>query len=140
MKVHIKRLDDAYEMEATNEQGKTLRIDASPELGGSNKGFRPMQMLLAAIGGCSGIDVINILKKQRQDITDFQVEINGERQPEVIPSLFIDIELHFILKGANLDADKVKRAIELSLEKYCSVAKTLEKTARISYRYTLNPA
>lgn len=136
MKIEIRRKNDAFHMEASNETGNTLEMDGSPAIGGNNQGFRPMQMLLAALGGCSTIDIINILNKQKQPLADIKVAIDGEREPNVEPSLFRDIHVHFTLKG-DLSEDKVKRAIDLSMDKYCSVAKTLEKTAKITYSFTI---
>jgi putative redox protein len=136
MKVEVSRINNAYHLEATNEQGNKLYMDGAPEIGGSNLAFRPMQMLLAALAGCSSIDVINILKKQRQEITDYHVLVEGEREKGKEPALFTDIHIHFDLKG-NLDKEKVQKAIELSLDKYCSVAKTLEKTAKITYSFSV---
>ena len=98
MKISIKRLDDDFLMEAKNEDGNTLQMDGSPEIGGHGKGMRPMQMLLAAVGGCSAIDVILILKKQKQIIESFEVEVEGEREKIEDYSLFRDICLHFTIK------------------------------------------
>ncbi|MCU0390564.1 MAG: OsmC family protein [Thermoflexibacter sp.] len=137
MKIEIQRINQDYHLEASNEIGNKLYMDGSVEIGGGNLAFRPMQMLLAAIGGCSSIDVISILKKQKQEVTDYHVTVDGEREKGKEPSLFTDIHLHFALKGNHLDQDKVKKAIELSLEKYCSVAKTLEKTAKITYSFSV---
>ena len=89
------------------------------------------------IGGCSGIDIVSILKKQKQEITSFNISIDGERQAEVVPSLFEDIAVHFQLEGT-MEAAKLKRAVNLSMEKYCSVSKIIEKSANISYRVSLN--
>lgn len=132
IKIELNRLNDAYHMEAVNEQGRTLQMDASPDVGGSNLAFRPMQMLLAAMGGCSAIDVISILKKQRQDLKDIKVTISGEREKDVVPSLYTEVHAHFKLFG-NIDPEKAQKAVDLSIEKYCSVSKTLEKSARITY-------
>ncbi len=137
MKINIKRTDNDFQMEAVNENGNTLIMDAAPEIGGHNSGFRPMQMLLASVGGCSAIDIILILKKQKQEIESFNIEVDGEREKNGDVSLFRDICLHFIIKG-KVDREKADRAIKLSLEKYCSVSKTLEPTAKISYKLTLN--
>ena len=137
MKIFIQRLNDAVHMEAKNEDGVKLHMDGTGEIGGINGGFRPMQMLLAAAGGCSAIDVVGILKKQRQNPDDLQIEVTGERitvEGEQYTE-FKTIHLHFILKGSNLDEKKVARAIDLSLNKYCSVSKTLSKTAKISSSY-----
>ncbi len=137
MKINIKRLNDKFHMEASNEEGNTLQMDSAPDIGGEGKGMRPRQMLLAALGGCSAIDVLLILRKQKQDILDFNVEVDDESEKVQDYSLFRDITLHFKIKGS-IDYDKVERAVKLSIEKYCSVSKTLEPTAKINYKITLN--
>lgn len=136
MKITLKRLDDAYHLEAINEDGCTVETDGAPKIGGSNKGMRPMQLLLVSAGSCSSIDIISILKKQKQDLKDINVEITAEREQDKVPSLFTDIHLHYILTG-NLDEAKVKRAIDLSVTKYCSVVKIVEKTANVSSSYKI---
>jgi len=136
MKISIQRLNDAVHMEAKNEDGVTLQMDGTGEIGGINGGFRPMQMLLAAAGGCSAIDVVGILKKQRQNPDDLKIEVTGERVNVKEYSEFKSINIHFILKG-DLDEKKVARAIDLSLTKYCSVSKTLEKTAKITSSFEI---
>jgi putative redox protein len=137
MKINIKRLNDNFHMEARNEDGNSIQMDSSPEIGGEGKGMRPRQLLLAAVGGCSAIDVILILKKQKQEITDFDVEVDGESEKVEDYSLFRDITLHFKIKG-KVDFDKAERAVKLSIDKYCSVSKTLEPTAKIHYKITIN--
>ena len=97
-----------------------------------------MQLLLAAMGGCSSIDVINILKKQKQPLRDIKVTVTGEREKDAVPSLYTDVNAHFKLYG-NLDKDKVAKAVSLSVEKYCSVAKTLETNAKITYSIEILP-
>jgi len=124
-------------MEASNEDGNVLHMDGSPDIGGEGKGMRPMQLLLAAVGGCSAIDVILILKKQKQIIDSFEVEVEGEREKIQDYSLFREICLNFKIKG-KVDLEKAERAVKLSMEKYCSVSKTLEPTAKITYKVTLN--
>ena len=124
-------------MEAKNEDGNSIQMDSAPDIGGEGKGMRPMQLLLAAVGGCSAIDVILILKKQKQIIEDFEVEIEGEREKIEDYSLFRDICLHFKFKG-QVDKDKAERAVKLSVDKYCSVSKTLEPTAKISFKVSVN--
>ncbi|MBA4145941.1 MAG: osmotically inducible protein OsmC [Cytophaga sp.] len=136
MKIELNRLNDGFWMEAVNEGGNKVQMDASPEAGGHNQGMRPMQLLIAAMGGCSSIDVISILKKQKQDLKDIQITLTAEREKDAVPSLFTEVHAHFKLYG-NLDEDKVKKAVSLSLDKYCSVAKTLEKTAKITYSYEI---
>lgn len=123
-------------MEATNEDGTAISLDSSPDIGGMKLGFRPMQLLLVGIGGCSGIDIINILKKQKQPLEDIQITVNADREQDKTPSLFEKIHVSFTLKG-KLDENKVKRAVALSMDQYCSVARVLEKTANISYSYKI---
>jgi putative redox protein len=139
MEIHVKRIDNDFNMEATNEDGNSLSMDGSKEIGGHGKGMRPMQLLLAALGGCSSIDVISILRKQKQELDSIEVKVNGNRDPVGVEgySLFKTILVHFIVKG-NVDKDKVERAVALSMEKYCSVSKTLEPTAYITYKVSVN--
>ncbi len=137
MKIHLKRLDRDFNLQATNEDGNDLLMDASEDIGGNKKGMRPMQVLLSALGGCSAIDVILILRKQKQTVTSFEMELEGEREKINDYSLFKNITLHFKIKG-EVDYEKAERAIQLSFEKYCSVAKTLEPTASIHYKLTVN--
>lgn len=137
MKINIKRLNDAVHLQATNEDGVELHMDGSPSIGGQNLGFRPMQMLLASLGGCSSMDVLSILKKMQQDVQSYDVVIDGSREENVEPSLFKTIHVTFLLKGNNLDDGRVQRAVELSMTKYCSVAKTLEPTCQITYDYKI---
>jgi putative redox protein len=137
MRIHIKKIDDDFKMEAVNEDGNSLLMDASPDIGGHGKGMRPMQLLLSALGGCSAIDMILILKKQKQEIESFEIEVDGDREKTGDVSLFKTILVHFKIKG-KVDKDKAERAAQLSVEKYCSVAKTLEPTAKITYKVTVN--
>lgn len=136
VKIEIKRLNDAYHMEATNEEGATLHMDASPDMGGLNKGMRPMQVVLTALGGCSLIDTISILKKQKQDVKDIQVSLTGERE-NVAPSPYTEANVHFRVYGINLDEEKVKKAVSLSVEKYCSVAESLKPQTKITHSFEI---
>ncbi len=137
MKITIERLNDAVHMEAKNEDGVSLQMDGTEKIGGINGGFRPMQMLLAAAGGCSAIDIISILKKQRQNPDDLKIEVTGDRVNVGDHSEFKEIHMYFEFKGDHLDEKKVARAIDLSLSKYCSVSKTLEKTAKITSSFKI---
>lgn len=139
MRIHLKRKDSDFNFEASNSDGNTLSIDGSQAIGGHNKGLRPMQLLLAAIGGCSAIDIVSILRKQKQEVESFEIEVDGERDESGVQeySLFKTIEIHFILKGT-INKEKAERAVKLSMEKYCSVTKTLEPTAKITYKVSLN--
>lgn len=126
MKIALQRIDDGFNMEAVDEQGHKVLMDSSVENGGKNNGVRPMQMLLMGLGGCSAIDVVMILKKQRQEVTDFRIEIEAEREKGKEPSLWEKAHIVFYISG-NVDADKASRAVELSMNKYCSVAETLRQ-------------
>lgn len=132
MKINLKRIDDAYLMEATNERGNTLLADGSKDIGGGEQAMSPMHMLISALGGCSSIDVISFLNKMRQPLKDIQIEIQADRIPDEVPSLFSKIHIHYKLFG-DIDLKKAERACELSVEKYCSVGKIIEKTAPITW-------
>lgn len=137
MIIKIKRTDDDFQMMAENEQGHTMIMDAAEDLGGHNTGFRPMQLLLTALGGCTSIDVLLILKKQRQQVDSFEVEVEGDREKIENYSLFRNIVLHFKITG-KVKPEKADLAVSLSLDKYCSVAKTLVPTANITYKITIH--
>lgn len=137
MKIELNRINDAVNLEAVNEEGAKVVMDGSPAIGGQNLGMRPMQLLLTSLGGCSSMDVLSILKKMQQEVEDYHVTLDGQREEGVEPSLFRKIHVHYTLKGKNLDEGKVQRAIDLSMTKYCSVAKTLESTAEITYDFEI---
>jgi Predicted redox protein, regulator of disulfide bond formation len=138
MKIALKRIDDGFNMEAVDEQGHKVLMDSSIENGGKNNGVRPMQMLMMGLGGCSAIDVVMILKKQRQEITDFHIEIEADREKGKEPSLWEKAHVVFHLSG-NIDADKAARAVELSMNKYCSVAETLRQgKTQLTWEVKLN--
>lgn len=138
MIIDIERVDDAFHMRAINESGKTVEIDATPAIGGHDAGMRPMQMVLAALGGCSAIDVIDILKKQRVNLQDIRLRISARRAENTVPAIFTEIHIHFTLTG-NIPNEKAARAISLSIDKYCSVAAMLRATAKISHSFEVLP-
>jgi putative redox protein len=111
-------------------------MDGSAEIGGRNLSVRPMEMVLLGLGGCATMDILNILGKGRQKFSSCEVEITAERAAD-IPQVFTKIHIHFIVSGANLKDAVVKRAVNLSAEKYCSVSKMLEKTATITHDYKI---
>ena len=125
--VELSRVQNDYGFEAMHAYGHTVRMDTSPESGGHNFGVRPMQMLLMGLAGCSAIDVVSILKKQRQNVKDYKMVVKGERESGKEPSLWKDIFIEFHIYG-NVDEDKAKRAAELSINKYCSVSETLRRS------------
>lgn len=138
-KIELLRVSGDYGFETTDEYGHTIKMDSSPESGGLNYGARPMQMLLMGLAGCSAIDVIAILKKQRQEVRDYKMVVNGDREPNKEPSLWKEINIEFHLYG-NIDPDKAQKAADLSIGKYCSVAATLVKAgAEIKYKVFVHP-
>lgn len=136
MKIRLTRLDQAYHMQASNEAGNTLTSDGAESIGGSGQGMRPMEMLISSLGSCSAIDVIQFLKKMRQPLEHIELEIDAERDPDKVPSLFTKIHIHYLLKGA-LNPKKAEKAISMSVDQYCSVARILEKTAEISWSFEI---
>lgn len=135
MKIYLNRLNDDYLFECHNEQGNKILMDNVSQPGA--QGVSPMETLLMAVAGCSGIDVVSILKKQRQEITNFSAEVTGERIPKDEAKPFKHIEVVFKIDGV-VDGKKALKAAQLSFEKYCSVSKTLEPTAEISYKVVVN--
>lgn len=129
MKAKVKWLE-AARMDGESGSGHHVTIDGPESIGGRNQGMRPMEMMLMSVGACSTVDVISILKKARQDVTDCVVELEGERA-DAVPAVFEKIHLHFKVSGNNLDASKVKRAVELSAEKYCSASIMLKNAGVI---------
>ncbi|GAA4318038.1 OsmC family protein [Compostibacter hankyongensis] len=125
MEITLQRIDDGFNMEARDEDGHSVQMDAGPAHGGKGNGVRPMQMLIMGLGGCTAIDVVMILKKQKQDIRDFRIRIQAERETGKEPALWQSAHLIFELSGS-IDPDKARRAAELSMQKYCSVAATLK--------------
>jgi len=122
----------------TDNQDQSMKMDIPVDQGGNGDGFRPMQLLLGALCGCSAVDVVSILKKQRQTLTDLVITVDGERQHGKEPALWEKVELHFFLTG-EIEPDKAYRSVQLSIDKYCSVAETLRLAgAVISWNVSLN--
>ena len=124
IKIDLERVHGDYGFEARDAFGHVVAIDNSPDSGGTNFGVRPMQLLLMGLGGCSGMDIVSILKKQRQVVERFAMKLEGEREPGAVPSLWKNITMVFELEG-DIDPDKAQKACQLSVDKYCSVAETL---------------
>jgi putative redox protein len=134
IKVELERVNEPFGFEARDANGHMVRIDSSPDNGGKNFGIRPMQLLLMGLGGCSGIDILSILKKQRQEVKKFAMKLEGEREPGVEPSLWKNITIVFEIEG-NVDREKAEKACALSVDKYCSVAATLRNAGtELSWR------
>ena len=116
--------------------GYRFDIDASPDQGGEGRGARPMELLLAGLAGCTGMDIVSILEKSRQEMTGFEVVVTGERAKDY-PMVFTEIAVEYVIRGRNISEDAVKRAIELSETKYCSASAMLGKTAKITSSYRI---
>lgn len=119
-----------------SDSGHALVMDGAPEAGGRNLGMRPMELLLIGMGGCTSFDVVTILKKARQRVTDCVAEISAERA-ESVPKVFTRIHVHFKVSGHDLNPAQVQRAIQLSAEKYCSASLMLGKTAEITHDFEI---
>jgi putative redox protein len=133
MKARIKWVDGMTFL-GESETGHAVVMDASPEVGGRNLGPRPMEMLLIGAGGCSSIDVMMILKKSRQVVTDCHVEMSAERA-ETDPKVFTKIHMHFVVKGKDIKPEAVEKAVKLSAEKYCSASIMLGATAEMTHDF-----
>jgi putative redox protein len=133
MKCRIKWLDH-MSFVGESGSGHSVVMDGAPEAGGRDLGIRPLEMMLLGLGGCTAFDVVSILHKSRQQISDCEVEIEAERADQ-IPKIFTRIHLHFIVSGRALDATKVSKAVSLSADKYCSASRMLEKTATITHDF-----
>ncbi|KHD05492.1 peroxiredoxin [Candidatus Thiomargarita nelsonii] len=135
MKTRIKWVENAC-LIGEADSGHGVVIDGAPDIGGRNLGVRPMEMMLMGLGGCSAMDVLSILKKTRQNVTDCVIEVDGQRRDEY-PKIFTQIHVHFIIKGYDLKDNHVKRAVNLSAEKYCSVSAMLGAMAKITHDYEI---
>ncbi len=138
MKLRIKWIEDVSFV-AQTESSHSIVMDGAPEGGGRNLGPRPMETLLAGAGGCTAYDVVTILRKARQAVSDCWIEVEAQRASED-PKVFTRIHLHFVVTGRNLDPKHVQRAIELSATKYCSASIMLGKTAEITHDFELREA
>lgn len=139
MKSVVKWIDGAMFLGESG-SGHSVVMDGPEDHGGRNMGIRPMEMLLLGLGGCSSFDVMSILKKTRQKVSDCRVEIEAERA-DAVPAVFTKIHLHFVVQGQGLKESQVKRAVELSAEKYCSASIMLEAAGvEISHSYIIDLA
>lgn len=133
--VKVKWLDD-MRFVANDDKGHSIVMDTSREHGGEGSAFTPMQLLLVALGGCTGMDVVDILRKQRQKLTGFEIVVSGERVSEY-PRVYGKVHVEYKLKGENIRDKAVHTAIQLSEDKYCSVGATISKTAKVSHSYSI---
>lgn len=135
MKARVKWVEDVMFLGESG-TGHTVVMDGPEEAGGHGTGMRPMELLLLGMGGCTAFDVVEILKKSRQDVRDCVVEIDGERSEEV-PKVYTNIHVHYKITGKDVKANFVERAIKMSTEKYCSATLMMAKTATITHDYEI---
>jgi putative redox protein len=128
---------DGLVFRATAGSGQTLTMDSKPQPGGDNRGFSPMELLLVSLGGCTGMDVISILRKMRQEVTDYQVEVQGTRREEH-PQIYTAIQVVHVVRGSNLDPAKVARAVELSATRYCPASAMLGAAVQVKHTFEIH--
>jgi len=132
----VARLEEGMRFDAGASSGHHVLLDAAEHGGGQNEGFRPMEMLLVGLAGCTGMDVISILRKKRQQVTGFEVHVQGLRA-ETHPMVFENITIEYIITGYGVQREAVERSIELSKTRYCGASAMLGKTARIKHDYRI---
>ncbi len=135
MKIEIERVNQAVHLQAKNETGIIVDMDGSPDIGGEELGARPMQLILMGLGGCTSMDVLSMLQKMREEVKSYKVTVDAERAAEH-PMVFTKIHVHYIFEGPLKEAN-VQKAIDLSMEKYCSVTHMLNKTAIITHSFEI---
>lgn len=129
-------MDQGMKFLGTADSGFVIQMDAGPSVGGSDSGFRPMELLLVGLGGCTSMDVISILRKKRQDVTDFEVKLDAKQAGEH-PHVFTHISVSYIVRGHDVDEKAVRRAIELSENKYCPAQAMFGATTTIEHTYEI---
>ena len=122
--------------DGTANSGHSIRLDAKPEHGGEGSGFSPIELILIGLAGCTGMDVIDILRKKRQDVTGFEVRVHGDRSSEH-PRVFTHITVEYVITGHNIEPAAVDRSVELSVTKYCAAQAMLSKSAEIDHKVTI---
>ena len=137
MNVSLERINEDYLFEVSNSDGKSVLLDNKSKSFGEIQGISPMELLLMGIAGCSSIDIIAILDKQKINPISLKMDVKGHRHENQVPALFYQIDINIYLEGS-FSPEKAKRAAKLSFEKYCSVSKTLESTAKINHKVYLN--
>lgn len=137
MKIDVQLQHYPYHFVGVNDTGNEVHMDGSSDIGGQNRGSRPTEVLLMSLAGCMGIDVVSILEKQRQLFSSFRMEVEGERTEVASARPFSHITIHFYFEG-DLEPGKAQRAIELSMEKYCSVGLTINKQTKIDFTLHVN--
>lgn len=129
-------LKDGMAFEATANSGHTVVLDSAEAVGGRNLGFRPMELIAMGLGGCTGMDVISILRKMQQQVSSYQVRVEGVRAEEH-PKVYTDLTVEHVVTGKEIEEKSVRRAVELSATRYCPSSAMLSKVARVSHCYRI---
>jgi putative redox protein len=132
----IRYTGEGLQFVGSADSGHAIVMDGEASVGGGNTGVRPTELLLIGLGGCSGMDVVSVLKKKKQHITGVEMRVSGTKAKEY-PQKFTDIDIEFVVRGKDVSEEAVKRAVQLSMDKYCSVKATLEGAAKISFSYKI---
>jgi len=127
---------DGMQFVAYDDRGHSVVMDVSREHGGEGSGFGPIQLLLVALGGCTGMDIVEMMRKQRQKLEGLEIIVSGERVAEH-PRVYGKVHVEYMFRGKELEEKAVQRAVKLSQSKYCSVAATLRPMAKVSYGYVI---
>ncbi len=127
---------EGFQFVGQSGSGHAIVMDAGKDSGGTDTGVSPMELLMLGIGGCSGMDVISVLKKKKQEVIDLKVNVKGKLAPEY-PKRYTEMNLEFVVTGRGIDEGAVKRAIDLSMDKYCSVKATIEGSAKVNYTFKI---
>ena len=138
MEITLERVNTDYLFEAKNAQGHRVFLDNKSKKSGVVRGVSPMEVLLMGLAGCSSIDIIDILNKQKINPTSLKMKVLGNRDKDKVPSTFDSIDIEIFLDGENITLEKAKRAAELSYQKYCSVSKMIDSVANINFNIILN--
>ncbi len=135
-KAKIRYTGEGLQFVGRADSGPAVVMDADAEVGGHNSGARPMELLLIGVGGCSGMDIVSILKKKKEKVTGVEINVDGKKA-EDYPQKFTEFDIEFVVRGKNHREEAVKRAVQLSMDKYCSVKATLEGSAKITFRHRI---
>jgi len=136
MKIHLKRVNDAVQFEATNARGHSVLIEGSKNIGGEDIAPSPTELLIMSQAACTAIDIVELLKKMRQPLTHIEIDSEAERAQDMVPKLFTHIHLHYKIYG-DVDPGKAEKAISMSIDKYCTVSKMIDGIAKITHSFEI---
>ncbi|MDQ3015344.1 MAG: OsmC family protein [Bacteroidota bacterium] len=138
MKITLKRINDAVCFEASNERGHTVRVEGGHNAGGEDQAPTPTELFMMSQAACTAVDIVDLLKKMRQPLIHLEIEADGHRAEDQIPRIFTSIHLHYRIYG-NVKPAKAEKAISMSIEKYCTISKMIDKVATITFSFDILP-